>query len=102
MMNLDAGLILDPSWTPFLCPSRSHVTGSATVGRHPSWHFNLLMTTLWVETFKMNHSLQQIVLINDPESDRIVTSSTHILVVIVHNCPRYKYMCEPDILASSL
>ena len=42
---------------------------------HPSWHFNLLMTTLRVETFKMNHSLQQIVLINAPESDRIVTSS---------------------------
>ena len=37
--------------------------------------FNLLMTTLRVETFKMNHSLQEIVLINAPESDRIVTSS---------------------------
>ena len=33
MMNLDAGLILDPSWTPFVRPrSDSHVTGSATSG----------------------------------------------------------------------
>ena len=33
MMNLDAGLILDPSWTPFVHPrSDSHVTGSATSG----------------------------------------------------------------------
>ena len=33
MMNLDAGLILDPSWTPFVCPgSDSHVAGSATSG----------------------------------------------------------------------
>ena len=32
MMNLDAGLILDPLWTPFLRSSRSHVTGSAVVG----------------------------------------------------------------------
>ena len=32
------------------------------------------MTTVRVETFKMNHSLQQIVLTNAPESDRIVTS----------------------------
>ena len=33
MMNLDAGLILDPSWTPFVRPtSDSHVTGSAMSG----------------------------------------------------------------------
>ena len=33
MMNLDAGLMLDPLWTPFVCPrSDSHVTGSATSG----------------------------------------------------------------------
>ena len=48
---------------------------------HPLWHFNLLMTTLRVETFKMNHSLQQIVLINAPESDRIVTSSSRISTI---------------------
>ena len=33
MMNLDAGLILDLLWTPFVCPrSGSHVTGSAKSG----------------------------------------------------------------------
>jgi len=33
MMNLDAGLILDPSWTPFVCPNDGgHVTRSATSG----------------------------------------------------------------------
>ena len=33
MMNLDAGLILDPSWTPFVCPGTdSHVIGSAKSG----------------------------------------------------------------------
>ena len=32
MMSLDAGLILDPLWTPFLCSSRSHVTESAVAG----------------------------------------------------------------------
>ena len=32
-MNLDAGLILDPSWTLFVHPrSDSHVTGSAISG----------------------------------------------------------------------
>ena len=31
MKNLDAGLTMDPLWTPFLCRSRSHVTRSAAV-----------------------------------------------------------------------
>ena len=53
MMNIDAGLILDPSWTPFACQrTGSHVTGSAPSRGHPPWHFNLLMTTLRVETSK--------------------------------------------------
>ena len=33
MMNLEPGLTLDPSWTPFVRPrSDSYVTGSATSG----------------------------------------------------------------------
>ena len=33
MMNLDAGLILDPSWIPFVRPrSSGHMTGSETSG----------------------------------------------------------------------
>ena len=36
MMNLDAGLTLDPSWTPFGCPgSNIHVTGAMSAGPTP-------------------------------------------------------------------
>ena len=41
------------------------------------------MTTLRVETFKMNHFLLQIVLINAPESDRIVAALRIVVVDMV-------------------
>ena len=45
--------------------------------------FILNVSTLRIEMFKMNHSLQQIELINAPESDRIVTSSSRMIIIYV-------------------
>ena len=39
------------------------------------------MTSTWAKMFKMNYFLQQIVLTNTPESNRIVTSSSRISAI---------------------
>ena len=113
MTNLDAGLILDLSWTPYVhARSRSHMTGSALAeSPNPSWHFDLLKMTLRVEKSKMKNSLQQTTFfLNGPKSKWFnSTSSTYnailnpyfdmeiCLSMFIHAYPVQRYVTHPNI-----
>ena len=50
MMGLDAGLILDPLWTPYVCsPKERKSRDRKCLCGHPSWHLDLLKMTLMVK-----------------------------------------------------
>ena len=73
MMNLDAGLLLDRSWTPFVRPrSGSHETGSVLVGSPNRFKGvapkvpRLLKTTHGIQMSRFTR-----LFLNTPESKRI-------------------------------